>query len=179
MFIVLASLSVSTFKSKREKGRKFKSFPFRDAARTLELNAIRARRSRPLSRRNREIGDGRLTFFRRRGEQMEMELQARAEGSQLALGSSDDRLRKGARVVHGNNTAAAGAVAHGRQHNRVAIRWTGRRRINGENVAPPGQPCPREESRGEVRAGERRQRRATSFVRPVVKGCATFSPFIR
>jgi hypothetical protein len=35
----------------------------------------------PLSRRNREIGDRRLTFRRRRGEQMEMELQACAESS--------------------------------------------------------------------------------------------------
>ena len=69
---------------------------------------------------------------------MEMELQARAEGPQFTFGSGDDRLRKGARVAHGNDPETAGVVAHGRQHDGVAKRRTVRRRIDGKDVSAPG-----------------------------------------
>ena len=86
----------------------------------------------------REVGDRRRPFRGRRGEQMEMELQARAEGPQFTFGSGDDRLRKGARVAHGHDPKTAGVVTHGRQHDGVAKRRTVRRRIDGKDVSAPG-----------------------------------------
>jgi hypothetical protein len=68
---------------------------------------------------------------------MEMELQAGAEGPVFAFGSSDDRLWKFACVTNGNDAAAAGAAANGRQQNRVAVRRTFRRRIDGKEVSTP------------------------------------------
>jgi hypothetical protein len=51
---------------------------------------------------------------------MEMELQAGAVGAQFAFGSGDHRLRKRARVAHGENPETAGVVEHGRQQDGVA-----------------------------------------------------------
>ena len=45
--------------------------------------------------RDRKICDGRRLFGRRRGQEMEMELKARAKGPEIALGLGDDGFGKG------------------------------------------------------------------------------------
>ena len=70
-----------------------------------------------------EVGDGRGAFRGRSREQVEMELEARAEGPQFPFGSGDDRLGKGARVAHRHHPKTAGVVTYGGQHDGVAKRW--------------------------------------------------------
>ena len=80
--------------------------------------------------RDRKICDGRRLFGRRRGQEMEMELKARAKGPKIALSLGYDWFGKGASLAHGNDALLPGHVADDGQENGVAKRGTVRRPID-------------------------------------------------
>ena len=93
-----------------------------------------------------------------------MELEARAVGSEFALGAGDDWLRKRAGIADGNNAGLAGAAAHRRHEHGVAKRGAARRRIDRKDISAAGQAGPRAESRRERHACECSERSAAGAI---------------
>ena len=103
------------------------------AERETEGFSVTIARSR--GRDGRQIGEHRRAFGRRRCEQVEMELDARAKGLQFTLSLADNRFRKGTRVEDQNGAPLPGHVADRGQEHGIAKGGALRRPIDGEDVA--------------------------------------------
>jgi hypothetical protein len=101
---------------------------------------------------------------------MEVEFNAGAVGAELMLSLGDHGFRKRARLPHRNDAPLPRHVANRGQQDGVPKRWTFRRRVDGEYIAPSRQSDPRAKSGRDRRAGQRSQRGVADLALAIAQG---------